>query len=98
MDYIPGAGNVTVGCGGVNDTVPLLPSETTFEIRVYSDATFLEAYFQQGRAAMTVVAGLNGATTLSVGSSVASVGVKATAWPIKGAETTACSKFTLCLS
>ena len=45
--YIPGATNVSVTCGKLTDTVPLLPGETTFEIRVYSDATFIEAFFQQ---------------------------------------------------
>jgi hypothetical protein len=97
VDYVPGAKNVSVSCGaaggleggagGLKDTVPMLPSETTFEIRVFSDATFLEAFFQQGRAAMTAVSKMSAATELSVGSSV-KTDIKATAWPMKGIWTT----------
>ena len=83
VDYVPGAKNVSVSCGNLKDTVPMLASETTFEIRVFSDATFLEAFFQQGRSAMTVTSGMSASTELSVSSSV-KTDVKATAWPIKG--------------
>jgi len=48
--------NVSVSCGSFDDTLRLLPEETDFELRIYSDATFLEAYFQQGRIAITAVA------------------------------------------
>jgi sucrose-6-phosphate hydrolase SacC (GH32 family) len=87
VDYVPGAGNVSVSCGSVKDTVPLLPSETTFEIRIYSDATFLEAYFQRGRSAMTVTSGMGNTTQLSI---IADPDMKvdAQAWPIKGIWTT----------
>lgn len=85
--YVPGAKNVSVTCGKLTDTVPLLPTETTFEIRVYSDATFIEAFFQQGRAAMTLSSGMSKTTELSIGASV-KTDVKATAWPIKGIWTT----------
>lgn len=67
------------------DIVPLLPGETTFEIRVFADATFIEAYFQQGRAAMTVTAALSAATEFSLATPAA---VTATAWPLKGIWTT----------
>ena len=87
VDYVPGAKNVSVSCGNLKDTVPMLASETTFEIRVFSDATFLEAFFQQGRSAMTVTSGMSASTELSVSSSV-KTDVKATAWPIKGIWTT----------
>jgi len=85
VDYVPGAQNATVSCGGTHDIVPLLSKEKTFEIRVYSDATFLEAYFQRGRSAMTVVSKMDASTTISL---VASQKVDATAWPIKGIWTT----------
>ena len=32
---MPGANNVSVSCGHLTDTVPLLPTEKTFEIRIY---------------------------------------------------------------
>jgi hypothetical protein len=87
VDYVPGTQNVSVSCGNLKDIVPLLPSEKTFEIRIYSDATFLEAYFQRGRSAMTQVSGMSPKTELSI---VADNGVKveAQAWPIKGIWTT----------
>ena len=83
VDYVPGAKNVTVSCGSLKDTVPMLASEKTFEIRVFSDATFLEAFFQQGRAAMTVVSSMSATTELSIATSVAT-DLKATAWPMRG--------------
>lgn len=65
------------------DTVSILSSETTFEIRVFSDATFLEVFFQKGRAAMTIPAAMSATTELSVLAPV-KVGVNATAWPMRG--------------
>jgi sucrose-6-phosphate hydrolase SacC (GH32 family) len=46
--------DVPVNCGGVRDTIRVLSTEKDFEIRVYSDTTFLEVFLQQGRTAMTV--------------------------------------------
>lgn len=43
-----------VSCADHTATLRLLPSETTLDLRVFTDATFLEAYFQNGRVAMTV--------------------------------------------
>lgn len=45
---------VNVSCADLTTTLRLLPSETTLDLRVFTDATFLEAYFQSGRVAMTV--------------------------------------------
>lgn len=45
---------VPVSCGGTRDTLRLLPSEKAVEIRVFSDHSFIEAFFQRGRVAMTV--------------------------------------------
>ena len=42
---------VPVTCGKTTDMLTLLTSEKTLEIRVFSDWTFFEAYFQQGRVA-----------------------------------------------
>lgn len=41
-------------CGTVKDKVRLLPGEKTLDLQIFSDATFLEVFFQQGRTAMTV--------------------------------------------
>ena len=53
VDYTPGATSVPVDCGGTKDTLTLLPSEKTVELRIFTDWTFIEAYFQQGRVAIT---------------------------------------------
>jgi sucrose-6-phosphate hydrolase SacC (GH32 family) len=77
----------------VKDSVPMLPSETSFEIRIFSDATLLEVFFQQGRAAMTVAAIMSATTDLVVHATAApaaaaaaieTIGINATAWPMRG--------------
>ena len=35
------------------DTLRVLPSETKVSLRIFLDATMIEAYFQNGRVAMT---------------------------------------------
>ena len=47
--------NVTVQCGGATDTLRLLTTEKTVEIRMYSDWNMLEVFFQKGRVAITVM-------------------------------------------
>jgi len=46
--------DVPVMCGAIKDTLRILSSEKTVEIRIFSDVTFQEVYFQHGRTAMTV--------------------------------------------
>ena len=58
--------NVTVTCGDFDDTLRLLPEETSLELRVYADATFLEAYFQQGRIAITVDATMDSSSDIAM--------------------------------
>ena len=74
----------------------MLPSETSFEIRIFSDATLLEVFFQRGRAVMTVAAAMSAATELVVhaaaapaaaaaaAAAVETIGINATAWPMRG--------------
>merc|ERR1719414_2859997 len=45
---------VPVSCGKLRDVLRLTPGEKTVELRIFADATFLEAYFQRGRVVMTV--------------------------------------------
>ena len=45
---------VNVSCGATKDTLRLLTKETAVEVRVFTDHALTEAYFQQGRVAMTV--------------------------------------------
>lgn len=45
---------VPVMCDGVKDTLRLLHSESHVELRIYSDTSIIEAFFQGGRVAMTV--------------------------------------------
>jgi len=74
VSYAPPAGEaaskpwyaVRVQCGGVSDTLRLVASETTVEVRVFADATFVEAYFQKGRVAMTVASNLGANSQIAV--------------------------------
>ena len=45
--------DVPVQCGGDTAQLRLLPGETTVTLRLFYDATFVEAFFQGGRAAIT---------------------------------------------
>ena len=60
--YVPGRDTCTSGVrkpqpapagGDYSATLALLPSDTTLELRVFVDNTFLEAYFMDGRVAIT---------------------------------------------
>lgn len=46
---------VPVSCGLTIDTLRLLPTESTVEIRLFVDWTFVEAYFARGRVSITEV-------------------------------------------
>ena len=54
---------VPVSCGGTRDTLRILPSEKTVSLRIFLDATMIEAYFQHGRVAMTESLGLSAGPT-----------------------------------
>merc|ERR1712151_1002798 len=54
IEYIQGAGSAKVGGGGVFDTLNLLESDESIDVRLYVDNTFTEVYFQGGRVAMTI--------------------------------------------
>lgn len=59
VEHTPGAPSVPVECGGTKDVLPLVPGEKTLELRVFADWTFVEAYFQQGRVAITKTAAMS---------------------------------------
>jgi sucrose-6-phosphate hydrolase SacC (GH32 family) len=90
VDYTPPSNasapyyEVPVSCGDAKDTLRLLPSEKTLEIRVYSDWTFVEGYFQKGRAAITRTAALNDAMDIALASTAPVTVESANAYPIKG--------------
>ena len=73
---------VPVTCsGGGGATLRLLPAEKTLEIRMFSDATIVEGFFQKGRIAMTAGVGLTSDADITLSSSVATT-ADATAWPL----------------
>lgn len=85
---------VPVKCGGTSDTLRLTASEQTVEIRALIDWTFVEAYFQSGRVAMTVAVTsdrkpLSDDTGLAVTSTAPVTAQSVVAYPIKGIWTTA---------
>ena len=93
VDYTPPpageAATYTVGvrCGKVHDTLTLLASEKTVKLRVFSDWTFAEAFWQGGRTAMTIAAGFPADAAGAV-TSTAPTTVSVGAWPLKGIWTT----------
>merc|ERR1712241_1187088 len=58
VEYVPPTGNivsdVTVGSGSTTDTLKLSPNDKTIDMRLYVDNTFTEAYWMNGRVAMTI--------------------------------------------
>lgn len=74
---------VAVQCGSVKDMLRLLPDEKTIEFRVFSDATFVEVFFQAGRVAMTVPLALSEDSRVALTSTI-SVNADVTAYPMKG--------------
>jgi sucrose-6-phosphate hydrolase SacC (GH32 family) len=87
--------SVPVSCGlnahdpqnYVADSLLLLPSETAVEVRVFSDWTFAEVFFQRGRTAMTAHAAFGNCSSVAMSASAATT-ASATAWPMKSIWTT----------
>jgi len=75
--------SVLVQCGSLQDTLTLLTNETTVEIRIFSDMTFLEAYFAQGRVAMTVVSTLDDESDIEMISTAPVTAQDVDVYPIK---------------
>ena len=76
--------DVPVSCGAFSDTLRILSSETSVEIRIYSDVTFFEIFFQRGRTAMTVSSAIGEGDDIFLTSKTDGelVVEKATAWVI----------------
>ena len=75
--------DVPVSCGDVKDTLRVLTSETSVELRIFADVTFQEVFFQQGRIAMTVENMLNDETDYSLTATGGQITVKdAEVWPM----------------
>jgi hypothetical protein len=92
IDYTPPAPGanytaVPVSCGAHTDTLHLTPGEKTVEIRAYSDATFVEAFFGGGRAAITTTVALDDDSHLGL-TSTTGITVDATVYPIRQIWTT----------
>jgi sucrose-6-phosphate hydrolase SacC (GH32 family) len=76
------ANEVAVACGGAKDTLRLLPSEKTVELRLFSDWTMVEAYFQRGRVAITQSVALGDDSALEL-SATAPMEADAAVYPMK---------------
>eukprot|EP00933_Yihiella_yeosuensis_P065924 TRINITY_DN6994_c1_g1_i1.p1 TRINITY_DN6994_c1_g1~~TRINITY_DN6994_c1_g1_i1.p1 ORF type:complete len:579 (-),score=93.45 TRINITY_DN6994_c1_g1_i1:263-1999(-) len=57
---------VPVSCGGHQAPLRLLSHEKVLELRIFSDWTFIEAYFQQGRVAITAKQHMSDGTRIFV--------------------------------
>jgi len=67
--------NVSVSCGTFQDSLRLLSTETSVEMRMYSDATFVETFFQGGRTVITSKAPMDQSSDLTLLSDVPSSSV-----------------------
>jgi len=77
-----GASTARVGGGGVSDTLNLLDSDQTIDIRLYIDNTFAEVYYQGGRIAMTVNTPPTDDADVQLRSTVPGITATATAWSV----------------
>lgn len=85
VDYKPSTdhiSSVTVGGGGHQDTLKLLSTDKTIDMRIYVDKTFAEAYWMNGRVAMTAKTGTTSEAGMSVTSDAAVTLNSATAWSV----------------
>ena len=80
---------VPVSCNDRHDTLRLLPSEKQLELRIYSDWTFVEAFFQKGRVAMTAKQPLDAESTVQLTSNFAVTARKVNVYPIRQIWTSA---------
>eukprot|EP01052_Picozoa_sp_SAG31_P007003 SAG31_NODE_329_length_17643_cov_10.377793_8_plen_407_part_00 len=74
---------IAVSCGGVSDTLRLLPSERYVELRMFVDHTVAEAYFQGGRVAMTSATALDDTAHVLLTTEGASVDVEVTMYKMR---------------
>ena len=82
--------DVPVRCGKASDVLRILTSERTLSLRVFSDATFMEAYFQDGRVAITETLPVRAheSTAVAIGSNTASVVQSVALYPMRSIWTT----------
>ncbi|CAE8597216.1 unnamed protein product, partial [Polarella glacialis] len=93
IDYAPSANSaaafyeVPVTCASntqnFTQSLRLLASEKTLEIRIFIDWTFMEAFFQKGRATLTFHGALDDLTGISVASSAAATVQSMSVYPMK---------------
>lgn len=85
IDYVPSTSTiskVTVGGGGHKDTLKLLSTDATLDLRIYVDNTFAEAYWMGGRVAMTVKTGSTTEAGVSVSASTPVMLMDTTVWDV----------------
>ena len=83
VEYVPSASTVQVGSGGTTDTLSLLPGDETINVTLYVDNTFTEAFWMDGRVAMTIVTATSGGNDdVTVGASQPGITATATAWEV----------------
>jgi len=77
------ASQVKVGSGGTTDMLSLLPEDDTLALTLYVDNTFAEAFWMNGRVAMTIDTPTSGgADDVTIGADKPGVTVSATAWEV----------------
>jgi hypothetical protein len=80
--------DVHVSCAGQHDTLRVLTASESVSLRLFIDATFVEAYFEDGRVAMTAAANLQGEPQLALTTSGDVQLARAVVYPIRPIWTT----------
>merc|ERR1711870_16727 len=72
-----------VGSPGHYDTLSLLPDDKTIDLALFVDNTFTEAFWMDGRVAMTIVTRTSGGgDDVTFAANATGVSVSATAWEV----------------
>lgn len=70
-------------CGKLTDTLRILKSETTVELRIFADVTFVEVFAGKGRVAMTITEPITSDTTVTLTATGADLTADVAAYPLK---------------
>jgi len=74
---------VPVACGDLKDSLPLLASERSLEIRMFIDVTFVEVFLARGRVAFTAPLKVGSAADVSLTATADLTAERVTAYPLR---------------
>lgn len=72
-----------MACGDLKDSLPLLASERSLEIRMFIDVTFVEVFLARGRVAFTAPLKVGSAADVSLTATADLTAERVTAYPLR---------------